>query len=190
MSEVAPGTTETTQDDAVDAPSEEGTPAQLDASDQAIADELRAIIGDGVLDTTRNLSNLVVKVTPQARVQALAILKTLGFSYYAFAAGVDWPDEERIEVLDHVEDLTGPRQVTVRCDVPRSNPRLESAVNVFRGADWHERETWELFGVVFTGHPRLRRLLLADWQEGFPMRKDEFLRPRIEKPWPGDFFSG
>ena len=67
---------------------------------------------------------------------------------------------------------------------------LPTAINVYGGADWHERETWELFGIVFTGHPRLRRLLLADWQEGFPMRKDEVLRPRIEKPWPGDFFSG
>jgi NADH-quinone oxidoreductase subunit C len=163
---------------------------QLSDSDAALVDELRAALGDGVVEATTNLSNLVVRVTPEQRPHALAVLKAQGFTYYSFAGGVDWPDEERLEVLDHVEDLRGPRQVTVRCEVPRSNPRVPTATNVFRGADWHERETWELFGIVFVGHPKLRRLLLADWQEGFPMRKDEVLRPRIEKPWPGDFFSG
>ena len=118
------------------------------------------------------------------------VLKTLGFTFYTFCGGVDWPDDEKFEVLDHVYSIDRRARVTVKCEVPRSNPRVPTAINVYAGADWHERETWELFGIVFVGHPRLRRLLLADWQEGFPMRKDEVLRARVEKPWPGDFFSG
>lgn len=155
-----------------------------------IAGALRGRLGDGLIEATSTLSNPVFKVTAESRPQALAVLKALGYTYYSFAGGVDWPDEDRMEVLDHVEDLGTGRQVTVRCDVPRSNPRLPTATTVYRGSDWHERETWELFGIVFVGHPKLRRLLLADWQEGFPMRKDEVLRPRVEKPWPGEFFSG
>jgi NADH-quinone oxidoreductase subunit C len=162
----------------------------IDDATQALADELRAVLGDDLLEVTANASNPVFRVAPPRRPEALAVLKTHGLTYYCFAAGVDYPSEDRFDVLDHVEDPTSARQVTVKCSVPRSDPRVPSAVPVFRGADWHERETWELFGIHFVGHPKLRRLLLADWQEGFPMRKDEVLRPRVEKPWPGDFFSG
>jgi NADH-quinone oxidoreductase subunit C len=155
-----------------------------------LADDLRDHLGDSLLDASDMHGMLVIRVPADQRPRALATLKVLGFDYYSWAGGVDWPENDTFEVFDHVESLARGVQVTVKCEVPRSNPRLPTAINVYAGADWHERETWELFGIVFAGHPRLRRLLLADWQEGFPMRKDEVLRPRVEKPWPGEFFSG
>ena len=152
--------------------------------------EIRAHLGDTALELTENRGQLIVRVAAERRPDALAVLKTLGFTFYSFCAGVDWPEENRFEVLDHVYSIDRRVRVTVKCDVPRDNPRLPTATTVYAGADWHERETWELFGIVFAGHPRLRRLLLPDWQEGFPMRKDYVLRARVEKPWPGEFFSG
>lgn len=152
--------------------------------------DLRGRLGEAVLDVTDNHGQLIVRVTPERRPAALAVLKSAGFTFYSFCCGVDWPDEDRIEVFDHVYSIDRRTRVTLKCDLPRSNPRVATATTVFAGADWHERETWELFGVVFTGHSRLRRLLLPDWQEGFPMRKDFVLRARVEKPWPGEFFSG
>lgn len=152
--------------------------------------ELRGRLGDAVLEVTDNRGQLIVRVSPDRRPDALAALKGLGFTYYSFCCAVDWPDDDRIEVLDHVYSIAERARVTLKCDLPRSAPHVPTATTVYGGADWHERETWELFGVVFNGHPRLRRLLLADWQEGYPMRKDAPLRARIEKPWPGDFFSG
>lgn len=157
---------------------------------QDIESELRARLGDAVLDLSENRGQLILRVPAEQRPRALAVLKTLGFTFYSFCCGVDWPDESRFEVLDHVYSIDARARVTVKCDVPRDNPRLPTATTVYAGADWHERETWELFGIVFAGHPRLRRLLLPDWQEGFPMRKDYVLRARVEKPWPGEFFSG
>ena len=154
-----------------------------------IAEELRSVLADAVLDLIDNHGQLIVRVPPEKRLEALAVLKTLGFDFYSFACGVDWPDDEKIEVFDHVFSTRTHKRVTVKCDLPRSNPRVATAIEIYAGADWHERETWELFGVVFVGHPRLHRLLLADWQEGFPMRKDEVLRARVEKPWPGEFFE-
>ncbi len=156
----------------------------------ALTAEIRASLGDAVLDVSESWGQLMLRVPAERRADALAVLKTLGFDYYSWAGGVDWPDEDKFEVLDNVCNTKTRARVTVRCDVPRSQPRVPTAITVFRGADWHERETWELFGIVFVGHPQLRRLLLADWQEGFPMRKDEVLRARVEKPWPGEFFSG
>ena len=155
-----------------------------------ISAELKARLGEAALEISENHGLLIVRVPAEARPEALATLKTFGCAYYSFCCGVDWPEQDKMEVFDHVEDLVRNVHVTVKCEVPRSNPRVPTATSVYGGADWHEREAWELFGIVFVGHPGLRRLLLADWQEGFPMRKDEVLRARVEKPWPGEFFSG
>ena len=155
----------------------------------SVSEDLRAALGDDILEVTENWGHLIVRVPPERRPEALAVLKAIGFDFYSFGCGVDWPDEDVLEVLDNVFSTKRMARVTVKCRVPRSTPRVPTATGVYGGADWHERETWELFGIVFAGHPRLRRLLLADWQEGFPMRKDEVLRPRVEKPWPGEFFE-
>ena len=63
--------------------------------------------------------------------------------------------------------------------------RVESWVSVYAGADWHEREAWEMYGFVFDGHPSLRHLYLPSEFEGHPLRKDYPLLAREVKPWPG-----
>jgi NADH-quinone oxidoreductase subunit C len=62
---------------------------------------------------------------------------------------------------------------------------VQSWVPVYPGADWHERETWEMFGFIFEGHPALRHLYLPSEFEGHPLRKDYPLLSRVVKPWPG-----
>ena len=74
-------------------------------------------------------------------------------------------------------------QLRTRC--PRDDPRVPSLAGVFAGAGWHERETAELLGITFDGHPRPGPLLLADGFEGHPLRKDFVLADRVEKRWPG-----
>jgi NADH-quinone oxidoreductase subunit C len=73
----------------------------------------------------------------------------------------------------------------LRCRVPRADGRLDSLTPVWAGAGWHERETFEMFGVEFVGHPRLVPLLLPDGFEGNPLRKDFVLAARVAKDWPG-----
>ena len=73
----------------------------------------------------------------------------------------------------------------VRVRLPKEAPTLDSIVAVFPGADWHERETHEMFGVHFEGHPNLIPLLLPPEFEGYPLRKDFVLAARVAKPWPG-----
>jgi NADH-quinone oxidoreductase subunit C len=75
--------------------------------------------------------------------------------------------------------------VTLKADIPDDTPSIESWVSVYAGADWHEREAWEMFGVNFVGHPGLRHMYLPGAFEGHPMRKDFPLLARQVKPWPG-----
>jgi NADH-quinone oxidoreductase subunit C len=75
--------------------------------------------------------------------------------------------------------------VNIKADVDESTMSIQSWTSVFAGANWHERETWEMYGIVFAGHPDLRKMYLPMDFEGFPLRKDFPLLARIVKPWPG-----
>ena len=75
--------------------------------------------------------------------------------------------------------------ITLKADLDDDNPEVDSVVDVYAGADWHERETWEMYGFNFTGHPGLRHIYLPGEFEGFPLRKDFPLLAREVKPWPG-----
>lgn len=79
----------------------------------------------------------------------------------------------------------GVRRLLLRTTVPHEKPVLPSATGLFAGAAWHERETYEMFGVDFTGHPDLTTLLLPESFEGHPLRKDFVLAARVAKAWPG-----
>jgi NADH-quinone oxidoreductase subunit C len=96
-------------------------------------------------------------------------------------------DEEAagIGVVLHVYSTSHHHHLQVRSVVPRDGGRLPTVRDLWAGADWHERETWELFGVVFDGHPNLAKLLLPEEFEGFPLRKEFALLAREAKPWPG-----
>ena len=75
--------------------------------------------------------------------------------------------------------------VTLKVDVPNDAMTIDSIANVYAGANWHERETHEMFGISFAGHPDLRNMYLPTDFEGHPLRKDFPLLARMVKPWPG-----
>jgi NADH-quinone oxidoreductase subunit C len=98
--------------------------------------------------------------------------------------------ETRIQMLARVVHPSLHVGVNVKCDVPDADPRVnaptvDSWVSVFAGANWHERETHEMFGISFAGHPDLRNMYLPTEFEGHPLRKDFPLLARMVKPWPG-----
>jgi NADH-quinone oxidoreductase subunit C len=93
--------------------------------------------------------------------------------------------ETRFQVMCRLYNVMTHVGITLMVDVGDENPRIDSLVPLFRGADWHERETWEMFGIDFDGHPGLRHLYLPTEFEGFPLRKDFPLLAREVKPWPG-----
>ena len=95
----------------------------------------------------------------------------MSLDYLANLTSVDWPD--RIEVVYHLTSITrGGSPITVRVDADKQDPIVPSIVSVYRGADFQEREVYDMMGVRFMGHPNLRRILMWDGFEGFPLRKD------------------
>jgi NADH-quinone oxidoreductase subunit C len=85
----------------------------------------------------------------------------------------------------HVGTPNGFWGITLKADVPDDSLTVDSWVGSYAGADWHEREAWEMFGITFTGHPGLRHIYLPTEFEGNPLRKDFPLLARMVKPWPG-----
>jgi len=109
-----------------------------------------------------------------------------GLTFFDWLSAVD-ELEEGFSVVVHVADLSRRPllHLLVRTRVAREAARLASATGVYRGAAWHERETHEMFGIDFAGHPYLQPLLLPEGFEGHPLRKDFVLAARAAKPWPG-----
>ncbi len=94
--------------------------------------------------------------------------------------------EERFEVLSRISDVSSGDGLVLSTDLPKDDARLDSLTAVYAGADWHEREAAEMFGIDFVGHPNLAALYLPDGFEGHPLRKSYALLSRQVKPWPGD----
>ncbi|MFJ3210209.1 NADH-quinone oxidoreductase subunit C [Streptomyces flaveolus] len=128
---------------------------------------------------------LTVDVPPAAWISALETARDrLGCTYFDWLSAVDEPGTG-FRVAAHVAALAPVRRLLLRTTVPHESPVLPTAVAVYAGAAWHERETHEMFGVVFEDHPALDHLLLPEGFEGHPLRKDFVLAARVAKAWPG-----
>ncbi|MFI0039637.1 NADH-quinone oxidoreductase subunit C [Streptomyces mutabilis] len=128
---------------------------------------------------------LTVDVPPSTWISALETARDrLGCTYFDWLSAVDEPGTGFL-VSAHVVALGPVRRLLLRTTVPHGSPVLPSAVTVYAGAAWHERETHEMFGVAFEDHPALDHLLLPEGFEGHPLRKDFVLAARVAKAWPG-----
>jgi NADH-quinone oxidoreductase subunit C len=177
--------------------------------------QLEKDLGDGIVEAGHAFGDLVVRVAPEAWRKAAQVARDrLECDYLSFVSGIDWMPAPRVGGDDAGGDTSAPVQptemtfgvagsdgrfqvfarvqstrhhhgVTLKVDVDEESPTVPSWVPVYPGADWHERECWEMYGFAFDGHPGLRRLYLPAEFEGHPLRKDFPLLAREIKPWPG-----
>jgi NADH-quinone oxidoreductase subunit C len=96
----------------------------------------------------------------------------LRLDYLECITGVDYPDDKKIHVVYHVYSYSKRHRAVMKAFLDREDPSMPTLVNVWSSANWQERECFDLLGVLFEGHPDLRRLLLPDDWEGHPLRKD------------------
>jgi len=152
-------------------------------------DEVGAALVAAVPDSSYEVSFGQVSVDVPAAQWVAAVttardLPGLELTFFDWLSAVD-ELEEGYAVVAHLYSVTHRHRALLRTRVPRANPRLGTLTGVFAGAGWHERETFEMFGVGFDGHPHLVPLLLPEGFEGHPLRKEFVLASRVAKEWPG-----
>ena len=176
--------------------------------------EVKAAFGADLIESEINYGDLVIRVSKDGYKKAALICKdNLELDYLSFIAGIDWmpmpidPDKDpsdtsqpaqpsemtfgtagsagRFQVFAHVQSTSRHVGLTIKVDVDENNLSIASWTDVYPGADWHERECWEMYGIDFVGHPEIRKLYLPGEFEGYPLRKDFPLLARVVKPWPG-----
>ncbi len=160
-------------------------------------------------------SDLWVRVSRDAWIDAAKLARDqLGCAFFDWVSAIDWlpspygrdmnaqednPDnqpeqateqghaggETRFQMLLRLHSVSEHTGITIKADLPDNDLSIDTLIGVFAGANWHEREAWEMFGIYFNGHPDLRNIYLPGEFEGHPLRKDFPLLARRVKPWPG-----
>ena len=140
---------------------------------ELIAQELRDADAESILDTTFHRDRATLIVNPERIKRVLESLQAKGYGFLASLHGVDYyPEEPRLGVLYEMLDMHNVDRITVKARLHTDAPQIDSVTELFPGADFPEREVYDMFGVVFEGHPDLRRILMPEDYEGFPQRRD------------------
>jgi NADH-quinone oxidoreductase subunit C len=140
---------------------------------ELLASDLRAEQPEAVLDTEFFREKAALHIAPPAVRETLEFLRARGFTFLASVHGLDYyPEEPRLGVQYELLDMSALDRITVKLRVPVDAAEVESVTPEWPTADHQEREIYDMFGVIFTGHPDLRRILMPDDYEGFPQRRD------------------
>jgi NADH-quinone oxidoreductase subunit C len=127
-----------------------------------------------ILETSQAFGETTLIADPSKIVDLCRYLKeSEKFIRISAVTAVDWyPEEPRFEVVYHLHSIERNQRLRIKCRLGGADPAIDSVTSVWRGADWYEREVYDMFGIQFRGHPNLVRILMpTDW-EGHPLRKD------------------
>lgn len=153
------------------APAAPPAPPPPDPTTLALRDEVLGLLGpSAAFEPAGKLP--AFRVAPQDVTATCRKLRDAGFDHLVFVTATDYPAEQRFEMTYALASFGDARTFVLLADVPRATPVIESVAGLWETADWHEREVFDLFGIRFTNHPDLRRILLDDTWAGYPLRKD------------------
>jgi len=140
---------------------------------ELIAGELRDQDAESIVDTAFHRDRATLIANPAHVHGVLEHLRGKGYRFLASLHGCDYyPQEPRLGVLYELLDMARVDRITVKARVPLDAASIPSVIDLWPGADFPEREVYDMFGVVFDGHPDLRRILMPEDYEGFPQRRD------------------
>jgi len=137
-----------------------------------LVSKIRSEFGDAV-EELAGAEWPTFRVRPDAIARTCEFAKTdpdLEMDYLCSLTAVDWQD--RFEMVYHLYSIRHGHGLVLKVDLPHDDPRIDTVTGVWRAANWHEREVYDMFGVEFNGHPDLRRILMPEGTRSFPLRKD------------------
>lgn len=160
-------------------------------SNQELIQKISSKFAGRVFAFSEPIGLLTFETSKEEIIEVLTFLKNdLDFNFLTDITGIHYPEQELpIGVIYHLHSFRQNVRVRIKVFLEEQHPTIPTAFNLWRGADWMERETYDFFGVQFEGHPDLRRILNMDDMVAFPMRKEFPLEDpnRVDKK---DFFFG
>jgi NADH-quinone oxidoreductase subunit C len=140
---------------------------------EQIAQELKGAVPGAVLDRTHKLGRAEILIDPAQAVPVVQHLHDRGYKALSSLHGLDYyPHEPRLAVVYELLDMHTVDRISVKARMDSDDPKIGSIVGIWPGADFPEREAYDMFGIVFEGHPDLRRILMPEDYEGWPQRRD------------------
>lgn len=139
-----------------------------------VAKEVNARFPNAITEANDDRGELTLYVESASIVEVCRLLRTESkFVRLSGVTAVDWhPAEPRFEVVYHLHSPERNLRLRLKCRVPGTDPAIDSVTVVWRGANWYEREVFDMFGIKFNNHPDLTRILMPEDWEGYPLRKD------------------
>lgn len=161
--------------------------------DQTILDKLKARFPDAVQEVASPKGLLTFTTGREQAHDIIAFLKndpTFAFRFLTDITGLHYPERELpLGVVYHLQSMALNRRIRIKTFLPLNDPRIATLTDLFPGANWMERETYDFFGIIFEGHPDLRRILNVDDMVAFPMRKEFPLEDPNRRDKNDDFFG-
>ena len=142
---------------------------------QEFHDLLKSTFGDAILESKLDgVFDPYITVAPDRVPEIARFLRDtdrFSFDSLMLLSGMDYT-KGKLGVVYHLHSLKWNHKIVIKTEVPAENPHVRSVEAVWKTANWHEREAFDMYGIVFDGHPDLRRILMPDDWEGYPLRKD------------------
>jgi len=141
-----------------------------------IIDKLRKRFGEDLLDTDGSLDILTITVASPVSYEVIEFLKensSLGFRFLTDLTGIHYPDRGlSLGVIYHLHNFYENKRLRIKTFVSSDSPNVRTVSDLFSAANWMERETFDFYGIIFEGHPNLKRILNVEYLDYFPMRKE------------------
>ncbi len=152
----------------------------------SLLNDLQAKFGSAIHSVEEPYGLLTFTTTKEQLLPVLTYLNendSYRFRFLTDVCGVHYADDKQLAVVYHLHSLESNFRLRLKVFLPESNPRIPTVCKLYKSANWQERETYDFFGIIFEGHPNLKRILNVDDMVAFPMRKEHPLEDpnRIDK---------
>lgn len=156
--------------------------------------KVKEFLGNDFISSQESYGMLAINISASKNIELLEFLfkePTIQMSFLTDLTGAHYPDRKggELEVIYHAHSFVNNIRLRIKCQLPIENPEIRTAVTLYSAANFMERETFDFYGIIFTGHPNLKRILNVDEMDYFPMRKEYPLEDQTRTDKDDEYFG-